>query len=240
LIGSDVADGTRLIQPGRPAAPARESGAAIARLRDLIAAGDYVAGDRLPPERRMIEELGIGRSSLRRALDVLEREGTIWRHVGKGTFVAHGAPSGAADELARRTTPLKMMRARLCLEPAIAREAAMNASAEALQRLRVAMERARSARTWAEYEAQDDAFHRAIAEATDNPPLVALFDQLNGIRRAVAWGSVERATGRPPDDHPSFAEHAAIADAIAARSSEGAFEAMRRHLRSVAARLFPD
>lgn len=235
-----MADGIRLIQPGRLEAPGRETGAALARLRDLIAAGDYAAGDRLPPERRMIEELGIGRSSLRRALDVLEREGSIWRHVGKGTFVAHGAPAGTADELARRTTPLKMMRARLCLEPAIAREAAMNASAEALQRLRVAMDRARAARTWAEYEAQDDAFHRAIAEASDNLPLVALFDQLNGIRRAIAWGSVKRTTGRPPADHPSFAEHAAIAEVIAARSSEGAFEAMRRHLRSVAARLFPD
>jgi DNA-binding FadR family transcriptional regulator len=227
-----------VIPAGRPETPGAE--AALARLRELIAAGGFAAGDRLPPERRMIEELGIGRSSLRRALDVLEREGTIWRHVGKGTFVAQGGPHGAGGELARRTTPLKVMRARLCLEPAIAREAAMNASAEALQRLRVAMDRARAARTWAEYEAQDDAFHRAIAEATDNLPLVALFDQLNGIRRAIAWGSVERTTRRPPADHPSFAEHAAIAEVIAARSADGASEAMRRHLRSVAARLFPD
>ncbi len=234
-----MTDGTRVIQTGRPEVPGRGSDAALARLRHLIAAGEYAAGDRLPPERRMIEDLGIRRSSLRRALDVLERAGTIWRHVGKGTFVAHGV-AGAGDELARRTTPLKVMRARLCLEPAIAREAAMNASAEALQRLRIAMDRARAARTWAEYEAQDDAFHRAIAEASDNLPLLALFDQLNGIRRAIAWGSVKRATGRPPADHPSFAEHAAIADVIAARNSEGAFEAMRRHLRSVAARLFPD
>ena len=79
-----------------------------------------------------------------------------------------------------------------------------------------------------------------VAEASDNLPLLALFDQLNGIRRAVAWGSVERTSERPPPDHPSFAEHEAIADGIAARSPDGAFEAMRRHLRSVAARLFPD
>jgi DNA-binding FadR family transcriptional regulator len=245
LIDGNALDGTKLSDQSAPpevAVRARESAVALERLRDLIAQGEYVAGDRLPPERRMIEELGIGRSVLRRALDALEREGTIWRHVGKGTFVAHAdpAPAGAVDDLARRTTPVKMMRARLCLEPAIAREAAMNASAEALQRLRAAMERARAAHSWADYEAQDDAFHRAIAEASDNLPLLALFDHLNGIRRAVAWGNVERTTQRPPDDHSSFAEHAAIADAIAARSSDGAFEAMRRHLRSVAARLFPD
>jgi DNA-binding FadR family transcriptional regulator len=220
---------------------ANATDAALLHLRDLIAAGDYAAGARLPPERRMIEELGIGRSALRRALDALEREGAIWRHVGKGTFVAEGAARArGVDDLARRTTPVKMMRARLCLEPAIAREAAANASAEALQRMRVTMDRARAAGSWSDYEAQDDAFHRAVAEASDNLPLLALFDQLNGIRRAVAWGSVERTTQRPPPDHASFAEHAAIADAIAARSADGAFEAMRRHLRSVAARLFPD
>ncbi len=43
------------------------------------------------------------------------------------------------------------------------------------------------ASSWAEYEVQDDLFHRAIAEASDNILLLSLFDQLNQVRRAVAW-----------------------------------------------------
>jgi DNA-binding FadR family transcriptional regulator len=224
----------------RPEASDTES--ALSRLRALIAGGDYRSGDRLPPERALIERFGITRAALRKALDALEREGAIWRHVGKGTFVADGGAEGqdGVALLARRTTPVKMMRARLCLEPVLAREAAMNATTEALARLKAAMARARAAASWRDYEKEDDGFHRAVAEAGDNLPLLALFDQLNGIRRAVAWGSVERVSARPPGDHPSFAEHAAIAAAIAARSPDAAADAMRAHLKSVAARLFGD
>lgn len=214
---------------------------AVGLVRAFIEQGGYGAGDRLPPERELIETLGITRTTLRRALEVLERDGAIWRHVGKGTFIANGAASGASDavpRLARQTTPFKMMRARLTVEPAIAREAAINASDEALTRMALAIDRARAAATWRDYEAEDDRFHRTIAEASDNLPLLALFDQLNAIRRAVAWGSVERATERPAADHPSFAEHGEIADAIARRSPDAAHSAMRRHLKSVEARLF--
>jgi DNA-binding FadR family transcriptional regulator len=131
-----------------------------------------------------------------------------------------------------------MMRARLAIEPAIAREAAVNASGEALQRMQRAIDRAKAATTWNEYETQDDLFHRAVAEASDNLLLLRLFDQLNDVRRAVAWGSVTRETVQPSANHSSFAEHDEIAAAIGNRDASTAYEAMRRHLGSVAKRLF--
>jgi DNA-binding FadR family transcriptional regulator len=196
----------------------------------------------LPPERHLTEELGMTRTTLRKALDSLERDGLIWRHVGKGTFIsddaAPNAPSTAMSELGRQLTPFRMMRARLAIEPAIAREAAVNASGEALQRMQRAIDRAKAATTWNEYETQDDLFHRAVAEASDNLLLLTLFDQLNDVRRAVAWGSVTRETVQPSANHSSFAEHDEIAAAIANRDASAAYEAMRRHLGSVAKRLF--
>ena len=85
---------------------------------------------------------------------------------------------------------------------------------------------------------KDDLLHRTIAEATDNILLLALFDQLNAARRAVAWGAVTRTTDRPPRDHSSFVEHEAIVAAIQARDPHAADTAMRTHLRSVSSRLF--
>ena len=220
--------------------PARET--ATEQLRTFVRAKGYVSGDRLPPERELTEILGLGRAPLRRALEHLEREGLIWRHVGKGTFVgragdAEPLPDPFGD-VAKRTTPMGMIRARLCVEPAIAREAALNASQEATARIAAALARCRAAASWPEYERQDDAFHRAVAEATDNPLLLALFDGLNRARREVALGAVARSTARPSPTHESFVQHEAIAAAIEARDREAAHGAMRAHLHSVAQRLF--
>lgn len=213
----------------------------VARLRSYIADGGFTQGVRLPPERHLTDELGMSRSTLRKALGALERDGVIWRHVGKGTFVADGspqAPSGAMVELGRQLTPFRMMRARMAIEPAIAREAAVNASGDTQMRMQRALERSKAAATWREYEIQDDIFHRTVAEASDNLLLLSLFDQLNGVRRAVAWGNVQRRSAHPSPDHSSFAEHDAIAAAIANRDPVAAYESMRAHLRSVSQRLF--
>lgn len=185
------------------------------------------------------------RGALRRALDALEREGLIWRHVGKGTFVSRDAASAPetmdwTTDVARQITPLRMVRARFCLEPALASEAALNASAESLTRMRIALERATTASNWEDYETQDDLFHRAIAEASDNPLLLGLFDQLNRVRRTVAFGVVTRSTPRPAAEHSSFAEHESIAAAIEARDRSEAHAAMRAHLTSVSKRLFEE
>ncbi|MCG6903516.1 MAG: GntR family transcriptional regulator [Rhodobacter sp.] len=213
---------------------------AVAALRAFIDAGSYAPGDRLPPERELIGDLGISRSILRKALDALEREGAIWRHVGKGTFVAGQAAvgDGAVAALAQQLTPVRMIQARLCVEPSLAREAAIHASRGAITRILRARDAARSATTWADYEAQDDLFHRAVAEASDNILLLSLFDQLNHVRRAVAGGTVVRGSARPPAEHSSFQEHDRIAAAIEARDPAAAQLAMRQHIGSVSDRLF--
>lgn len=212
-------------------------------LKHFIDAAGYEPGDRLPAERELIHSLGISRSSLRKGLDALEREGTIWRHVGKGTFVsAPNAEDAFANitRLSQQITPVQMMRARLALEPAIAREAAANASAADIKRLTDAHDSAIAAPTWDEYEASDDDFHLAVAEATGNVLLQSLFEHLNQVRRAVAWRQVIRKTETPPKEHLSFKEHIRILAALETRDPIEAHGAMRDHLKSVANRLFGD
>jgi len=56
-------------------------------LGDRIAEGIYRPGDKLPTERELAAELGLSRKTVRLALGELERQGFIFRRVGKGTFV---------------------------------------------------------------------------------------------------------------------------------------------------------
>ena len=213
----------------------------VAALRAFIEDGGYKPGDRLPSERSLIGHLGISRSSLRKAFDSLEREGSIWRHVGKGTFIASQGlqdGDGSLADLIKHVTPVKLMSARMSLEPAIAREAAINASEDSVARLRDARDRTENADTWADYEAEDDLFHRALAQASENVLLLSLFDHLNAVRRGVAWNTVVRTSVRPPEGHTSFEEHQRIVSAIEGRNPTDAHAAMRTHLGSVAGRLF--
>ena len=100
-----------------------------ARLRDLIAKGVVLRGDRLLPEREMAQYLGVSRARLRQALDQLEREGVLFRRRGQGTFVQ---PPPATDatrlkSLARRVSAQQVMEVRLQIEPALAGLAALRA-----------------------------------------------------------------------------------------------------------------
>jgi DNA-binding FadR family transcriptional regulator len=207
----------------------------LTRLRGYLEGSGLGVDSRLPPERELCRRLGVSRAALRRALGVLESEGQLWRHVGKGTFIGTRPLSDPADVAAmvRRTNPAEVMRARLLIEPEVARLAALNATAAQIAEMGACMARSRTAATWRQYESWDNRLHRTIAEATQNGLLVALLDTLGAVRRAVAWGRLRVNKVKPDPDHHSFAEHEAIVAAIAERDRERAAAAMRRHLETV-------
>ena len=216
---------------------------ALVQLRAFIAHGEFAINDRLPPERELSEKLGIGRSELRKAFAVLEAEGAIWRHVGRGTFVGSGhghiTDSLSIASIAKRTTPREVMYARIVLEPMLAREAALHATAEHIEQLQDICRLSRLAATWRQYETLDNQFHSLIAEATQNTPLVAMYNQLNALRRTVAWGRLRKRHDNPPQDHHSFDGHEAILAAIEQRDTSASLDMMKKHLKSVSDMLFP-
>ena len=214
--------------------------AALTQLRAFIAQKDAGSDTRLPPERELCESLGVSRGELRKALAILEAEGHLWRHVGRGTFIGQ-RPVDESDvgTLTSQTNPAEVMRTRLLLEPAFAREAALNARAADIDEIRICIGRSRHAESWRQYENWDNRFHRAVARASGNSLLLGLFDTLNAVRRAVVWGRLRSDAKAPSKDHHSFAEHERIAYAIETRDVEEAGRAMRQHLESVEARLRP-
>ncbi|HEX2552296.1 MAG TPA: FCD domain-containing protein [Microvirga sp.] len=207
----------------------------LMQLRAYLAQAQLPENGRLPPERELAAELGVSRAELRKALATLAAEGRLWRHVGKGTFLGNRPLDATTDVTAmvRRTNPAEVVKARLALEPEIARLAALNATPGQIMQMRDCLARSREAETWRQYEMWDNHFHRAIGEATQNSLLLGLLDTLSAVRRAVSWGRLRGEHLRPAADHHSFAAHEAIVAAIEERDMSGAAAAMRLHLLSV-------
>jgi DNA-binding FadR family transcriptional regulator len=211
---------------------------ALRALRAYLADRQLALNGRLPAERILCVEIGVSRSQLRKALALLEAEGRIWRHVGRGTYVGPRPISNLRDVefLSHQTSPMEVMEARLAVEPQLARLAALNGTASNFAELRRCNRRCRSASEWRGYEAWDNNFHQAIAAATYNTLLISLFDTLNVVRRSTVWGQL-RSTELPRPDHESFDEHDAIYAAIAGRNPDLAADCMRKHLRTVRDRI---
>ena len=210
----------------------------LLRLRGFLAEQSLALNERLPPERALGRRLGLTRSAVRKAMAVLEAEGQVWRHVGRGTFIG-ARPVLNLEEvryLSSITSPSQIIDARVAIEPELASLAAMRAVAADLAELRLCNRRCREARLWRVFESWDSRFHYAIAAATKNKLLMTLFETLNAVRRSGIWRTVRTGTA-PPANYSTFAEHDAIYEAISRRDPGEAAERMRLHLTSVRARL---
>ena len=105
----------------------------IRQIRDLITSGQLKAGDRLPPERKLCDKLGVGRTHLRDALRKLEFYGILKTLPQSGTVVAGmGIPALEGlitDMLGLRGNDFKsLVETRVILETNSAQLAAENRS----------------------------------------------------------------------------------------------------------------
>lgn len=203
-----------------------------ALLVDGLRSGTLSAGAKLPTERALVDQLGVGRSAVRGALAVLEREGSIVRHVGRGTFVADTLAGSAGDD-APQTSPAEIMQTRLLLEPEIAALAASRATQADVDHLHHCLSRSEQATDYADFEGWDSALHRGIATAAHNMLLLRLFDTMNAARDLPVWGSIKRRTSTPARREGYQRSHRAIVEALTERDPDLARDQMRAHLLEV-------
>jgi DNA-binding FadR family transcriptional regulator len=207
----------------------------LTKLSQLLSEGRYPLQSRLPPERELASQLGLSRSALREGLELLEAEGRIWRHVGKGTFVGERPVNGSVDLdlLSEVTNPEEVIEVRLLFEPLIASLAALRATPAEIAHMEHLLEKGEAARDAVAWERWDAALHRAVAQAARNKLLMAIFDAFNGMRRQAAWGKL-RGVALTADRLSLYrAHHREYVAAIADRDGPRAEQAMRRHLQMV-------
>ena len=192
-------------------------------------------GDVLPPERELTESFGVGRSSIREALRMLESQGVITTANGGAFVVADAAnPLNSSlrllftlDEQAGMHDLFELRRILECEAAALAAERRSDLH---LQQMDAAVEEMDAALAHSGHGDRfidaDLSFHLAVAEATGNRLVLHSMQAVRDVvRRALLTvflipRSPERAVG----------EHRTIRAAIASGDPERARRQMRAHL----------
>lgn len=192
---------------------------AYRRIRSLILEGEILPGARLG-QAELADCLGISRTPVREALRRLTGEGLAEFVPNRGFRAAELGLDGVRRRL----------EVRLLLEPGVARLAAERRTDEDLAAMHDAIAREEQAKTRVSAHDASRRFHLALARATRNSELVAVFESLWIVeigRRLLAARAAEE-DWRGPD----AVEHRAVAEAVARRDGDLAATLMLSHVRA--------
>jgi GntR family transcriptional repressor for pyruvate dehydrogenase complex len=208
------------------------------RIEAMINGGHYGPGDRLPPERALMKQFGVGRPAVREALFALSKMGLIALRNGERPRVTKptaevvvGSLSGAARHLlAAPDGVVNFQEARLFFEIGLVRHAAAFASDEDRRGLNRSLESNRAALDDLQsFERTDVAFHYVLAEIPRNPIFTAIHEAI------VAWLTEQRTITlvSPGQRFIAYRAHERIRDAVCRRDPDLAEQEIRDHLDQV-------
>ena len=170
---------------------------AIEKIKDLIVAGEFAPGSKLPKERELAERLGLSRNSLREAVRALTLIGVLEPRQGDGTYVTTLEPdlllAGTmfVSDLLTGGTVLELHEVRRILETAATAMAATRLTDEELEALARTLDQMDAAETTQDFIDSDLEFHRIIVGACGNTTLASLIQNLSGgTLRARIWRAI--------------------------------------------------
>jgi DNA-binding FadR family transcriptional regulator len=214
------------------AKPGHGASAILTQLRRAIETGAYSEGDQLPPERQLAATFQAARSTVRRALDQLERAGLVSRRLGSGTFVVYaGEADPTGGGVADRISPLQLIEARFAVEPFTTRLAVLNATRRNLDDMEVVLARAEaSVEDKDAFSKWDAEFHLLIAHASRNPLLLNVYRQINEVRLHAQWDAMKEQILTPDVIADYNRQHRDIFQALNQRDAQLAQTLISQHL----------
>lgn len=214
--------------------PAGNKTELLRQIRDALSAQRLRPGDRLPNERELALRSGLSRTAVRDILAVLERQGTLARHVGRGTYVTNmDAAEGSTVRPSIAEVPLspaELMIFRAVVEPAMIDTIIFGATDADLHALRGIVAQGAEVESWLDAEMADRNFHRFLYDMTGNRLFRSVGQEVSVTRAQAAWTRLKSSSFAVSKWVRYQQEHEAIANAIGHRDAERARLLLREHL----------
>ncbi|MCY1283678.1 putative L-lactate dehydrogenase operon regulatory protein [compost metagenome] len=202
----------------------------VQKLLATIEQGRWAAGQMLPGQRELAEQLEISRPSLREAITVLETLGVVRSLPGKGVMVLEREELDLREIRAPTTATLEdVLQLRYALEPFMAGLVAQTVDSTQIGELRLMLLDMREAVEDGNAAGLVEAYtalHRKLVALTSNPIFLSVSQQI-GSALEQSDSLVRRSLEYAED---ILREHEAILRAIRQHDSEGASNAMRQHI----------
>ena len=216
----------------KPIKPVRVSDEIVNQIKDLISQGRLKPGDRLPPERELVELLGVSRPSLREALNSLTTMGFLEVKQAKRTFVKSMTSPTIQDPLsllikADTRKIFDLIEVRKALETWTAYHAAERATEEDISQLETILQKMKGALKKGEsWEKQDADFHLALAQATHNTIQIHIMSTIHDLLKE----STAKIFTDPRKLQKLLDQHSHIFSAVKEHSPDKAREQTLEHL----------
>jgi DNA-binding FadR family transcriptional regulator len=176
------------------------------RIRDRISSGDLKPGDKLPAERDLAVQLGVGRNALREALRSLEIAGMLELRKGvKGGAFIRSGDAGRMDTVVQDMFSLgsitleELAEARMYVQDLVVRLACERSTTEDLDALEANIDRTevmtREGRFLERVECSRE-FYRLLGAAPRNAVLAMMFQSITELLMQFVYARVA-AGGKP-------------------------------------------
>lgn len=195
-------------------------------------------GDPLPPEGQLVEELGVGRSSVREAVKSLQSMGIVDVRQGDGLYVRELNFDSMLETFLFGMqfdphTLAELLQIRIWLEVSVIGDAVEHIGPDEIARLEsMLVTWEERIQTGEEYSDLDESFHEIIYGVLDNQSLMNLFSVF-----WVSFTSLENELIHDPDPENVLEFHKGILDAIKARDPERVRRQLAQHFDHVRERI---
>ncbi|MBQ3125824.1 MAG: FadR family transcriptional regulator [Clostridia bacterium] len=213
--------------------PAQKAEYTAEKIKEMLFSGALKRGDKLPSESRLAAELGVGRSSVREGLRLLDASGYVEIIPNRGAFAAatceEEIPSPRSWLEINAEKVADLLDVRSCIEPYAAALCALNitdAGLKLLKRQLDGFESALDGHDWVKLAQFDLDFHRTILNESHNRYLIQIYQPL--LEGFMQYS--QRSFAATYSQGNTHSEHRSIYNAIAVRSPEEAKMAMELHI----------